>query len=248
MLGMYHRYQMGTKLAELLDVKITRPVNAKSRWKGIPHAWMVAGVLKVLEDMNCGTKGFRFHLSHNDADIAFSCNVIHKELKNSYTGMENKRGITLYPAFGFVASNAGRRRLTFYCGLSSPEPHCAFVGARWHGSSYTKAFSVGDEMRFAYDKWEEEYQKVYRRLSTQKKSDNCFDSDKELDCFLIKAVELGLIPRTRVARVVDSMRVKRKTRARVLFAFSEIVQMKSPKQQMDLMFEFLSVIDKSKQE
>lgn len=235
MLGNYHRWNMGTKFSELVGVKVYRPEGVGSRWKGIPHSSMVAALLRCLEDMKCKISGMRFHLSNNDANIAFSCNIIGGSRRKDRTGLS--------PAFGFTASNSRRGRLTFYCGLSRPEPYRAFVGARWQGSSYTRKFSAVDEMRWAFSRWEDEFDRVNKRLEVYYQRLFNHRSNDALDRVLIKTAERGLLPWSRLHLIVNAMRVKRQTKAKMIFAFSKVVQIKSPTKQMELMYEFLDVLD-----
>mgnify|MGYP001365165762 CR=1 FL=1 len=240
MIGDYYRYPVGRSYSDLQKVSLHRPDKAGTTWKGIAHAKLVAAFLDYVAQKDYEIRGLRYYLSRNDTDIAFSCNIIEPEKRTVPFFIEGKR-FTMHPAFGFIASNSRRHRLTFYSGWSDPAGRAAFVGAKKVGPRYTTHAEGKEELQAALERWDDmmsDSLEIMNSLRTMRLS------NRKIDFILIEAANERLSPWGRMARVLQKIQSYEGiiTGWDLVMEFSKTVIMNPPIKQMNQLLGFAELI------
>lgn len=214
---------------------VDRPKGAGVRWKGTPHIEMVEALDVMLERKSWKMADLRYVLTRGAADITFSCVMDTPTLKTINVEVPSQ---VYKPSFGFVASNARRRRLYFYCGVAGDKG--SFVGSRWEGHSYTSNFDPHKQMHEAVETWLDEYLKLYQHIDYLRGTTMSKDDVEEM---LLAAGRGGLLPWSRIGKVCDAVVNKRRVNTfSLICAYSKWCHVGPAPEQMDSLYNFAQLL------
>ncbi len=240
MLGNYSRYDMGSNVLDLEDVKLRKPAGSGTRWKGVSHYQLITALLAELREGEFSYSGTRYNLSRSGSDLVFSCLV---ELPDvgvlSVKEGHKSKPIALHPSFGVAASNARRKGLTFYSGFASATTHHKIVTTAWLGDKYTIKFNLAAQVTSA----------VNHFLSTAQESAAIGASLKTIQMnegrirkVLMEAGARNLMPWSRIGRIADALNGDRVSAWSLSVEFAKLVELNPPGYQMDQMLGLTQIL------
>lgn len=221
-------------ISQLRRVPMTRPKGAGSRWKGIPHAQLMTTLQAACLAEDFGFSNFHAAISRMGADVAASfC------LPNLVTSHR------LTPFIGLVASNSGRKQLTYWIGALTKGDPPSLEGApvvvgSLAGSRYEVDLDLKEEIRHLLTDVPGYLLQLDEMIDPLEKA-KLLDHQAIGICAL--AGDRKIIPASRAFKVLDRWRgCYNQTAWQLIRCFGFVVSMNPPHAQFEQCRQFLELV------
>jgi hypothetical protein len=210
---------------------------------------MVDALFQAAEKRGWGIVDHVYYLTNSDATLQFSCGLDAPTMGR----VEGFKGDKHYwnPAFGFMASNTGRKRLCFYSGLLQEVSRKGFVTSKWIGERYYTGFNAYEVMDQALTKLEQvDYPATLNGASNDGWMRSMMLSEQEAEELLLYMSRFHHFTWGRIGKVLKALGYIGKDRRgrdtlipfRLLREFAKITELSSPSVRMEQQYEFIKVI------
>lgn len=231
-------YGANSTYTKIQRVKLKRPSNAGSRWEGIKHGELVAGLQKQCRSRRWKITDSQYHLSRDKFDICGAFALLIPRVRKL-------RGVRY--EMGFVHSNARRKALKIVVGGSVTVCSNGLVaGEIVMHHRHEKCLDWEEKLPVAFDAFKQRVVEMQQDMETLKKDEI---SKEHIEHTLMETGRRKILPWSRIGTVDVLMNDPQHhamhgedTSWSLLNAFTQVVKRQNPEHQMDKIREFTELL------